>query len=212
MDHNMPSNSPAPRRPTSEQLRQALDRMNQKRGLPIAVKVIIFLLVVLVIASITFFCLLSGYVIYGNSMSPTLEEKDLVLAIPNAQLQSGDLVAFRYDDRILIKRAVGGPGDRIELFPDGHVRLNGSDLYEPYALYSDSGIDDMVYPLEISDHSWFVLGDNRGSSVDSRSSILGLIGDDQMLGKVFIRIWPLSRFELFDPQFFPQLIDSFRPG
>ena len=138
MDHNTPSNSPAPRRPTSEQLRQALDRMNQKRGLPIAVKVIIFLLVVLVIAAITFFCLLSGYVIYGNSMSPTLEEKDLVLAIPNAQLQSGDLVAFRYQDRILIKRAVGGPGDRIELFPDGHVRLNGSDLHEPYAIYSDS--------------------------------------------------------------------------
>ena len=202
--------SPVPRRPTAEQLRRELDRMEKKRGLPIAVRVILFLLVVVLIASITFFCLLSGYVIYGNSMSPTLEEKDLVLAIPNARLSAGDMVAFQHEERILIKRVVGAPGDQIEVTDDGHVRLNGVEFYEPYAIFSNSGTNDMTYPLDIPEHSWFVLGDNRGSSVDSRSSILGLIDEDQMLGKVFIRVWPLSRFQLFDRNFFPQLVDVLR--
>lgn len=205
----------AVRRPTSDQLRREIERLEQmdkKRGMPTALRVILFLIVVILIAAVTFFCLLSGYVIYGNSMSPSLLEKDLVLAIPNAEIHSGDLVAFRHDDRILIKRAVAGPGDSVEVLDDGHVRLNGKDLSEPYALYSDSGVNDMLYPLDVPEHAWFVLGDNRGNSVDSRSSILGLIGDDQLLGKVFIRVWPLSRFELFDSNFFPQLVHSFLPA
>ena len=90
--------------------------------------------------------------------------------------------------------------------------MNGVELYEPYAIYSNSGTNDMTYPLDIPEQSWFVLGDNRGSSVDSRSSILGLIDEDQMLGKVFIRVWPLSRFQLFDRNFFPELVDALRPG
>ena len=210
MANNETPKSPAPRRPTAEQLRRELERMEKKRGLPTAFRVILFLLVVVLVAAITFFCLLSGYVIYGNSMSPTLEEKDLVLAIPNAKLSAGDMVAFRHEERILIKRVVGAPGDQIEVTDDGHVRLNGYDLYEPYALFSNSGTNDMTYPLDIPEQSWFVLGDNRGSSVDSRSSILGLIDEDEMLGKVFIRVWPLSRFQLFDRNFFPQLVDALR--
>ena len=212
MENNEAAKSPAPRRPTAEQLRKELARLDKKRGMPTALRVILFLLVVILIGAVTFFCLLSGYVIYGNSTAPTLEETDLVLAIPNAKLSSGDLVAFRHDDRILIKRVVGAPGDQIEVTDDGHVRLNGSDLHETYALFSNSGANDMSYPLDIPDKSWFVLGDNRGSSVDSRSSILGLIDDEQMLGKVFIRVWPLSRFQVFDPNFFPQLVESVLPG
>ena len=212
MSNKTLSQPPVPRRPTSEQIQRELDRLERKRGMPLAVRIILFLIVVILIAAITFFCLLSGYVIYGNSMSPSLEEKDMVLAIPKAAVKSGDLVAFRHDDRILIKRVIAGPGDSIEVMPDGHVRLNGSDLYESYALYSSAGIDDMTYPVDVPANSWFVLGDNRGNSVDSRSSIIGLIDSSNMLGKVFIRIWPLNRFELFDRNFFPQLVDALRPG
>ena len=212
MANNEAAKVPAPRRPTAEQLRKELERMDKKRGMPTVLRVLLFLLVVVLVAGITFFCLLSGYVIYGSSMSPTLEEQDLVLAIPNAKLRAGDLVAFRHEERILVKRVVAAPGDQIEVTDDGHVRLNGSDLYEPYALFSNSGANDMSYPLDIPERSWFVLGDNRGSSVDSRSSILGLIDDEQMLGKVFIRIWPLTRFQVFDKNFFPQLVDALLPG
>ena len=212
MANNEAAKSPVPRRPTSEQLRKELERLEKKGGMPAALRVILFLLVVILIGAVTFFCLLSGYVIYGNSMSPTLEEKDLVLAIPNAKISAGDMVAFRHEERILIKRVVGAPGDQIEVTDDGHVRLNGSDLYEPYALFSNSGANDMSYPLDIPEDSWFVLGDNRGSSVDSRSSILGLIDGEQMLGKVFVRVWPLTRFQLFDKNFFPQLVDAVLPG
>ena len=200
------------RRPTSDQLRRELARMQKKRGLPTALRVILFLIIVILVAAVTFFCLLSGYIIYGSSMSPTLEEKDVVLAIPKAALQDGDLAAFRHEDRILIKRVIAGPGDQVEVLSDGHVRLNGYDLFEPYALYSESGTNDMSYPLDIPEHAWFVLGNNRGSSVDSRSSILGLIGDEQLLGKVFVKIWPLTRFELYDPNFFSELIATLRPS
>ena len=210
-----PTGKTATRRPTSDQIRKELERLDQmdkKRGLPTALRVILFLLIVIIIAAITFFCLLSGYVIYGNSMSPTLSEQDLVLAIPNAEIQSGDLIAFRHDDRILIKRAVAAPNDSIEVLSDGHVRLNGYDLPESYALFSESGVNDMDYPLDVPAHSWFVLGDNRGSSVDSRSRVIGFVSDDQILGKVFIRIWPLNRIEVFEPDFFSQILSSFKPA
>ena len=115
-------------------------------------------------------------------------------------------------DIVTIMVNIKGLGGSIEITDDGHVRLNGSDLYESYALFSNSGTNDMSYPLDIPENSWFVLGDNRGSSVDSRSSILGLIDDEQMLGKVFIRVWPLTRFQVFDKNFFPQLVDSLLPG
>ena len=193
----MAKNEEARRRPTSEQLRRELERMDKKHGMPTALRVILFLIVVLLVAAITLFCLLSGYVIYGSSMSPTLEEKDLVLAIPNAALNDGDLVAFKQDDRILVKRIVAGPGETVEVLSDGHVRRNGYDLYEPYALYAESGADDQTYPLTVPAGSWFVLGDNRGNSVDSRSSIIGTIENDRMLGKVILRIWPLTRITKF---------------
>ena len=111
MANNEAAKASAPRRPTAEQLRKELERMEKKRGMPTVLRVILFLLVVVLVAGITFFCLLSGYVIYGDSMSPTLEEKDLVLAIPKAKISAGDMVAFRYEERILIKRAVGAPGE-----------------------------------------------------------------------------------------------------
>ncbi len=196
--------APTRRRPTAEQLRQELER-EKKRKKPSFLRIILFLIIVLLIAAITFFCLLSGYVVYGDSMAPTLQEGDLVLAIPNAPIRAGDMVAFRHDERILIKRAVAGPGDRIEISEDGHVRLNGTDLGETYASFGAGIADDMVYPVDIPAGAWFVLGDNRTNSVDSRSTILGMIDNSQMQGRIFIRIWPLNRIELFDPNFLQDL-------
>ena len=199
------------RRPTAEQLRQELERVQKKRNGPaVILRVFLFLLVVVLIAAITFFCLLSGYVIYGDSMSPTLEEGDMVLAIPKAVIHDGDIVAFKQEDRVLIKRAIAGPGDRVEVLPDGCVILNGAELSEPYAMFGENGIDDTSYPLEISSGSWFVLGDNRSTSVDSRSRILGLIDNSKMQGKVFIRVWPLTRWEVFDPDFPKELLETLK--
>ena len=123
-----------PRRPTSEQLRRELARMQKKRGLPTALRIILFVLVIAIVGAITFYFLQAGYVIYGNSMFPTLEEKDFVLTIPKAELHTGDMVAFQHEERILITRIIAGPGDTIDVQPDGQVRLNGEDLYESYTL------------------------------------------------------------------------------
>ena len=197
------------RRPTAEQLRQEIARIQKKRRFPF-LRILLFLIVILLIGVFTFLCLLSGFVVYGDSMEPALYEGDVLLAIPHAPLQPGDLVAFRHEDRILIKRAIAGPGEQIEVLTDGNVILNGVPLSEPYARYSDRGVNDMNYPLDIPSASWFVMGDNRGSSVDSRSNILGLIGEDQILGKVAFRIWPLNRLQLFDRNFLSDLPAIFR--
>ncbi len=198
------------RPPTSDQIRRELERMQKKSGASVFFRVLLILLIILLIGVFTFLCLMSGYSVYGDSMSPTLREGDIVLAIPNAPIRPGDMISFRHEERVLIKRAVAGPDDRIEVLVDGNVRLNGVMLPEPYALFSDQGANDMVYPLDIPEHSWFVLGDNRGSSVDSRSSILGLVDDEQVLGRIFLRVWPLSRFQLFDTGFWRDLPYAFR--
>ena len=196
------------RRPTSDQLRRELDRIGKQRGPSRILMVLLFVIVVLIVAAITFFILLSGYSVYGSSMSPTLEEGDLVLAIPGAEIQNGDMIAFRYEENILIKRVVASSGDTIEVLEDGQAVVNGESLYEPYARFSEDAANDMIYPLDVPEYSRFVLGDNRGSSVDSRSSLIGMIDDSRILGKIVIRIWPLTRFQVFEPNF---LGDLFAP-
>ena len=206
-------------RPTLEQLRQELERLDQLEEQPKRRKkkkggrvigILLLLIFVLLVAVVTFLFVSSGYAIYGDSMSPSLNEGDLVLAFPHILPKTGDMVAFQIDDRILIKRAVGCPGDTVEVAEDGSVTLNGSPLSEPYATFSESSINDQSYPLTLSDSSYFVLGDNRGSSVDSRNSVLGPIDEADLLGKVALRVWPLPRFQVYEANFFPSLFQSLK--
>ncbi len=195
-------------RPTADQLRAELDRVSRRRGGAVFWKILLILLLLVLIAAVLAVVFLPGFVIYGNSMAPSLIEGDVVLAWPcrsaepeqfDSKLfpmpQSGDLVAFRYGERVLIKRVIGCPGDTVEILKDGTVILNGNALHEDYAEISTS-VSDVKFPCTVPEGSYFVLGDNRGSSVDSRNSIIGFVTSESVIGRIFLSIWPLPHLRL----------------
>lgn len=128
--------------------------------------------------------------IAGDSMAPGLNEGDLILLKKTHRLQTGDLIVFHWDDKSLLKRVIAGPGDWVILDETGRVYVNGNLLDEPYVAEFTRGENDVKYPFQVPDGSYFVMGDQRASSVDSRSTLVGCPGYDQIIGKVLIRIWP----------------------
>lgn len=133
--------------------------------------------------------------IAGNSMEPSLNEGDLVLLVKTNRLETGDLCAFYYSNKILIKRIIGAPGDYLWIEEDGTVYLNGEPLDEPYISEKALGECDVEFPYQVPENSYFMMGDHRETSIDSRSSTIGCIADDQIVGKIWCKIWPLSGIE-----------------
>ena len=145
--------------------------------------------------------LLSLYVfpvfrIYGESMAPTLNEGDIVVATKPASYQTGDLVVFSSNNKILTKRVIAGPGDWVDIDADGNVRVNGQVLDEPYLPdgAKSKGQCDITLPYQVPESHYFVMGDRRSVSVDSRLTQIGSIPEDQILGKLSFRVWPFASF------------------
>lgn len=132
--------------------------------------------------------------IYGTSMSPTLEDGQIVVSIKDSNFEIGDLVAFYYGNKLLIKRVIAGPGDWITIEDNGDVYVNGERLDEPYLQEKALGECDITFPYQVNDERWFLMGDNRAVSVDSRSTLVGCVSKDQIVGKVVFRVWPLDKF------------------
>jgi signal peptidase I len=136
--------------------------------------------------------------VQGNSMEPTLQEGDMVLVIKTNDFSSGDIMAFYYNNKILIKRVIGFAGDSVNIDASGNVFVNEVRLDEPYIWDKSVGNTDVAFPFHVSNGRWFVLGDHRSTSLDSRSSIIGTVSDEQVVGKVVVRFWPLARLTWFD--------------
>ena len=132
--------------------------------------------------------------IYGSSMSPTLVDGQIVISVKNARFEPGDVAAFYHGNKLLIKRYIAGPGDWVDLDADGNVSVNGSPLEEPYLTEKAYGETNIQLPYQVPDERYFLMGDNRSVSVDSRNTTVGCISRDQIVGKVIFRIWPLSEF------------------
>lgn len=132
----------------------------------------------------------------GESMEPTLEDQDVILLLKTDSFETGDLISFNYQNKLLIKRVIGGPGDVVSIDADGVVSVNGEVLDEPYVDELALGNSDMSFPYQVPENRYFVLGDHRSISVDSRNSSIGCIEKDQVVGKVFMRVWPLGSFSL----------------
>ena len=132
--------------------------------------------------------------IFGSSMSPTLEEGEIVVAVKTSKFKTGDIAAFYYNNKLLVKRVICGPGEWFNLQEDGTVYVNGIRLEEPYLTEKHMGSCDLELPYQVPEQQYFMIGDDRESSVDSRLKQVGCIPEEQIVGKIFFRIWPLSAF------------------
>lgn len=132
--------------------------------------------------------------IYGTSMNPNLHEGEIVVSIKSSKVKTGDIAAFYYNNRVLVKRIIGVPGDRIVIDEDGNVYVNNELLDEPYLTEKSAGNSDIEYPYTVPENSYFVLGDHRESSVDSRSTLVGCVEQDEIIGIIVFRVWPLKSF------------------
>ena len=130
----------------------------------------------------------------GTSMEPTLSDRDILLLVKNDHYKTGDLCSFGWQNKLLIKRIIGGPGDVIDIAENGVVSVNGKQLDEPYVDELALGECDVKFPYQVPENRYFVLGDHRSVSIDSRSSTIGCVEKEQIVGKVFLRVWPLNRF------------------
>ena len=134
--------------------------------------------------------------IYGTSMTPTLTEGNIVLSVKTKNFDRGDVVSFYYSNRILVKRVIGLPLDTVYMDEKGDFYLNGSvtPLGEPYLTEKDRGECDLEFPVQVPEGSYFVAGDHRKTSIDSRSSAVGFITEDEIAGKVLFTVWPPAHF------------------
>ena len=135
--------------------------------------------------------------ISGDSMSPTLEHDEIVVLLKTKKIDRGDLIGFYYQGKILIKRVIALPEDEVAIDGEGNVYINGEILDEPYVTDKGLGDCDLEFPYKVSGTGCFVLGDQRSNSVDSRNSQIGVVSQEDIIGKVFMRVWPFSRIGLF---------------
>lgn len=184
---------------TVRQIEGELKRLRRKQNSRRIFRQTVFsLLVVAAVAVLTAMLFFPIFRVTGSSMEPTLHPKEIVVCLKSSRFQSGDLVAFYYNNKVLLKRVIGTAGDTIEIDDSGNVFVNGSQLDEPYITKKSLGQCDIDFPYQVPDNRIFVMGDNRETSVDSRTTAVGCIADEYVIGKVFLRIWPLERLGFLD--------------
>ena len=182
-------------RPTADEISQVITAGKRRRTFFRTLRSTAFaMLSVAAVAILIATQLLPTLRIFGSSMSPTLEEGEIVVAVKTSKFKTGDIAAFYYNNKLLVKRVICGPGEWFNLQEDGTVYVNGIRLEEPYLTEKHMGSCDLELPYQVPEQQYFMIGDDRESSVDSRLKQVGCIPEEQIVGKIFFRIWPLSAF------------------
>ncbi len=185
--------------PTAQQLETELKRIKYKSRYRSVLRSTVYTLITVAAISILVATLwLPVLRIYGGSMTPTLQDGEVVLSVKTSDMRPGDVVAFYYNNKILVKRVICGPGDWINIEEDGTVYVNEVRLEEPYLTEKALGECNIELPFQVPDGRFFVMGDHRSTSVDSRNTAVGCVAQEQIVGKILFRIWPLSRMENVD--------------
>ncbi len=154
------------------------------------------LLVVAALAALTAVLLLPVLQINGTSMTDTLQDGDIVAAVSNSKYKQGDVIAFYYNNNILIKRVIAVSGEWVNIDEDGNVYVNDKLLDEPYISEKSLGQCNIDLPYQVPDGKCFVMGDHRETSIDSRNSSVGCVGEDVVVGKIIFRVWPIRSIGL----------------
>lgn len=179
--------------PSEELLTAELKREQHKARYRQALKSTAFsLLVVAAVAVLIAMLLLPVLRITGTSMTDTLHDGDIVLAVRTADFQTGDVIAFYFNNDILIKRVIALSGDWVDIREDGSVFVNSQPLDEPYVTEAALGECDINLPYQVPEGAIFVMGDHRKTSIDSRNTAVGCVRNDMIVGKLFFRVWPFS--------------------
>lgn len=183
--------------PSVEQLEQQLKQERYKIRYQYALRTTVYtLLAVAAMAILVATLWLPVLQIYGSSMTPTLSEGQLVVAMKSKNFEQGDIIAFYYNNKILVKRVIAGPGTWVDIDEDGIVYVNSEVLDEPYLVEQAYGQCDIKLPYQVPDGQYFVMGDHRSTSVDSRSTTVGCVATDDVVGKLLLRIWPLPEIKV----------------
>lgn len=152
------------------------------------------LIVIMAVAALAAMLLFPVLQINGTSMTESLQDNDIVMAVSGNKYKTGDVVAFYFNNNILVKRVIAGPGDWVDIDDEGNVSVNGVLIDEPYVSEKSKGNCNIELPYQVPDGRCFVMGDHRETSVDSRNTAVGCITDDMVIGRIILRIWPLDGF------------------
>ena len=184
--------------PTKEQVETERKRYRRQKAYNKALRGTVYVLtIVAAVAVLIATLILPVLQIEGTSMEPTLSNGDVVLLTKTTDFDRGDLCGFTWNNKLLIKRVIGLPGDWIEIDNDGVIYLNGEKLDEPYVEKPALGECDLDFPYQVPVDQYFVVGDMRESSIDSRNTLIGSIPKDQIVGRVFFKIWPFKDITFF---------------
>ena len=184
--------------PTAEQYSKELQRIRYRKDYrKMLANTISSLIVVAAIAVLISMLFLPVLRVTGTSMTPTLMNDELVICSKRSNFKSGDVVAFYFNNKILLKRVIGTAGDVIDVTEDGFVYVNGEMLDEPYVSEHAFGECDVELPYQVPENRIFVMGDHRATSVDSRSSTIGCVADEYIIGRVILRIYPFRNIKIF---------------
>jgi signal peptidase I len=192
MNNKSEKKVPVPSLPEIQRERKRIRRKDYYRqSLRSTISVLVVVAAIAVLVATLFLPILQ---ISGDSMSPTLEHDEIVILVKTKEFNRGDLIGFYYQGKILLKRVIALPDEEVAIDAEGNVYVNGEVLEEPYVTDKGLGDCDLEFPYKVPGTGYFVLGDQRSNSVDSRNSVIGAISQDDIIGKVFIRVWPFSRF------------------
>lgn len=184
--------------PSTEELEIEYKRLSGKKkynsALRSTITLLLFIAAVSILLAMFIFPVLQ---IYGSSMTPVLNDGELVVCLKTNKLEQGDMVAFYYNNKILVKRLIANPGEWVDMDQDGNVYVNNILIDEPYVDEKALGDVDIEFPYQVPEGKYFFMGDHRSISIDSRNTAIGCISDEQIIGKLICKIWPIKKFELF---------------
>ena len=185
--------------PTEEQVMAELRRERERSRLTRSVRSGIYVFLIAVAAAVLIATMvLPVFRIYGSSMSPVLNEGDIVISVKTSSFQRGDIISFYYNNKVLVKRVIALPGEWVDIDDAGNIYVDGTLLDEPYLQEKALGECDIDMPYQVPEGRLFVCGDHRSTSVDSRSSTVGCVAEEQIAGKIIFRIWPFQDIGLLE--------------